>query len=246
MVIMYALVHGRNTMDRKYYKWICNMGNLPDTTIQKVFRSAKDSNLMYRQIDEPFVACSPTFHEETSCFIHNSKDWFAGLFRAARIYIPVHFLPMLLFTPKLVMNNPLLYLYRKGLNTIRSSLFLTTYQVNMKYTICTIRNLIKDDPWWIGIIGGFFAGLSILIEHPRRRIELLLYVMPRALEILMRLVPKEKVYWIWKILRLKLTPVIVFQISIAIWMTLMSTRGGIKSANHLNMTVLSVIFGSTH
>ena len=42
--------------------------------------------------------------------IFNIKDWFAGLIRAVKMYIPVHFMPTLLLSPKSILKEPMKYI----------------------------------------------------------------------------------------------------------------------------------------
>ena len=170
--IMHGLVHASNALDKKYYKWIKNMGNLTEEQCQYSFRSRINPKLQYRLPSEEWHQCHPFFHKDPSCLRHNAIDWVYGLSRAARIYLPVHFLPTILFEPKRIFQEPLLWLKKKGWNVMVSSIFLTTYQFNMKYTICKLRNWCKDDLWWHGPAGGFMTGIALFIENERRRPEL--------------------------------------------------------------------------
>jgi len=96
------------------------------------------------------------------------------------------------------------------------------------------------------VVGGFFSGLSLFVEHSKRRIELVLYCVPRALEIVMRLIRKDKFPKLYSLLRKPWLPILSFQIAIALWMTVLGSVGGDLAANSLNVTVLRVVFGSKH
>ena len=89
------------------------------------------------------------------------------------------------------------------------------------------------------------AGLSILIEQSKRRMELCLYVVPRAIEIILRLIPKN-MRVLYAFVRLKHLPVFVFALAMSGWMTLIATKNGTKCANPLSMTMLRVVFGNLH
>ena len=245
VIIMYGAMHAKDCVDSSYYKWIKNMGQLSEKQIQYTMRSRIDSNAMYRLASEKWEPCHPVWHKDRSCLRSNLIDFFQCILRAGRMYLPVHFLPMLLFTPKIVLSNPGTFVKLKLLNTLRSAIFLSFYVFNMKESMCILRNMFKNDNGYISIVGGFMAGLSILIEHSKRRIELCLYVIPRAIEILFRLIPKN-MKLLYKFLRLKYLPVVSFALAISGWMTLIATKNGTKCANGLNMTVLRVVFGSLH
>ena len=196
---------------------------------------------------EPFVRCQPIFHKEASCLVASMKEFVKGSFpRSLRMYLPVHFLPMLLFQPKKVFADPWTYMVRKTWNTLRSSFFLSVYIFNMRVPMCWLRNWFEDDTAFNSIFGGFMTGLSIFIEHAHRRVELALYVLPRALEIMFRLIPETKAPQLYQFLRWRHLPMLSFQVAIALWMTIIAIKDGRKTANQLNMTVLRVIFGTHH
>ena len=245
MVIMYGAIHATHCIDSSYYKWIKNMGNLTEKQMQHTMRSRIDVNSMYRLPSEKWQPCHPFWHKDVSCLRANVTDFFKCILRAGKMYLPVHFLPMLLFTPKIVLNNLVTFVKLKLFNTLRSAIFLSFYVFNMKQSICMLRNVFKDDTAYISFVGGFMAGLSILIEQSKRRMELCLYVVPRAIEILLRLIPKN-MRLLYRFFRLKHLPVFSFALAMGGWMTLIATKNGTKCANGLNMTGLRVIFGSLH
>ena len=66
--------------------------------------------------------------------------------------------------------------------SVRSGAFLATFIATIWGAICCSRNVLQDDvPWGPGL-GCCLAGLSCLIEPHGRRVELALYVLPRALQ----------------------------------------------------------------
>ena len=164
LLIMHGLVHAPDALDAKYYKWIKNMGNLTEPQCQLTFRSRINPKLPYRLPSEAWAPCYPLLHEDTSCVRHNCIDWFYGLYRAGRIYLPVHTLPTILFEPKKILNDPTEWIKKKSYNVMVSSVFLTTYQFNMKMALCLCRNWCQSDDTWHGIFGGFFTGLALFIE----------------------------------------------------------------------------------
>ena len=64
------------------------------------------------------------------------------------------------------------------------------------------------------------------IEKTERRKEFALNVLPRASEIFLRLIGKDKWPWIWAILRSDYFSMMAFQIAIATWMVAMNTDQG--------------------
>merc|ERR1719433_2443897 len=157
------------------------------------------------------------------------------------MYIPVHTVPTILFDPKKIFMDPPGFVVDRFLSSLRSALFLATYVANFKMTTCTIRNLVLDDPWWAPCLGGVASGLSILIEPDRRRGELALYVVPRALQGVMRMFRKKS--WLGRLLRWKWFAVFNFQLATALWMYILALNGWKRPVNKLNRSVLKKIFG---
>jgi len=253
LFIMHGLVHRTDALDPKYYQWIKRMGGLNEAQCQLTYRSRIDPKCGTRLPGEEWRPCyydygpNKTFHTEHSCVRAQCKDWCFGIGRAMQIYLPVHFLPMILFEPKKVIADPLSFIKRKGYNLMVSSVFLTTYQFNMKLTMCLLRNWRRADEVWHPSVGGFMSGLSLFIESPFRRPELMLYTLPRAMEVAMRLIPnRDHFAAIYKALRCVYLPVFSFQIAMSVWMTVIAIPKGIETSNSINMTVLKILFGSKH
>eukprot|EP01084_Bolivina_argentea_P259777 438471_1 len=227
-------------MDPRYYKWFKNIGNIPEKQIQF---------LRDMEGHKPFISCPhPLWHHDMdpSCVRYTFKYSFRLFTRAIIMYIPVHCLPMVLFTPKKIIENPMQFIQRKSTNTIISALFVAVYGFNLRYSICGIRELFKRDPKWLGLFAGCVSGLSIFIENSKRRPELMLYCIPRAMECCMRRVDINKFPNVYKLLRSNVLPTITFQIAVALWMTIMNVPKGVKISNSINMTILKIIFGTIH
>jgi len=235
--IMHCYVSRPGLLDRKYAKWIHQMGAIPVS--RKKLHEVTATHV------GPLKSCANVFHHGDQCVRANVLDFlFLGLVRAARMYIPVHFLPTLLFEPIKVVRAPLRFLKRKSANTLRSSLFLSSYQAVMKLCICLGRKLLQSNSWFISCFAGFVCGLSIKIEHPRRRIELLLYTLPRALEGIARGIPRTTA--LGRFIRWRWMSLILYQLAIGLWMYTIGQIGWSKKLNSLNTTVLKIVFGSKH
>jgi len=114
------------------------------------------------------------------------------------IYGALHFIPMILFKRKEVANSPLTMFSKAALGTGRSSTFLAIFVVIYQSYMCLKSNVYESTlpfrgrlpSWVIDVwiskpsfwLGGFVAGLSLFVEERRRRAELAMYVMPKALE----------------------------------------------------------------
>ena len=116
------------------------------------------------------------------------KYFINGLRNAAPVYVPVYAVPLLLFSRKRLMKDPLNTLKGAMMGASRSTLFLATYctfgigfmsvgrRLGLRYD--TIGSFAKIVPFLCGAV----AGLATLIEKRSRRIELALYVMSKAVE----------------------------------------------------------------
>lgn len=115
------------------------------------------------------------------------RGFLTGLGRAARIYLPVHLLPALLFHSDAARAQPASFLARAAQRVLWSSIFLSGYTAIMKHTVCTLRALRQQDSGVHSVVGGILAGGALFAEYPSRHLELLLFCIPRSLEALLNL-----------------------------------------------------------
>lgn len=116
-----------------------------------------------------------------------------SFFRSVFLYLPIHLIPRLLSNPMSVITDPFSVL--RG--TLYSTSFLASYVGLMWYGICFVRtfglaklfpnisNSFWDGPRGCVLLGTAPAGLAMYIEKGRRRGELALYVLPRAVRTLL-------------------------------------------------------------
>jgi hypothetical protein len=111
-------------------------------------------------------------------------------------HLQVHFLPIFLTRP-----SSILRLHRVVLPTVlhacRSATFLSTFVSSCWYGVCLTRSIflarlfpwishdIWDGPYGSMMAGSLLCGSSIWIENGRRRGEMALYVLPRAIRSLL-------------------------------------------------------------
>ncbi|KIM85208.1 hypothetical protein PILCRDRAFT_817207 [Piloderma croceum F 1598] len=111
---------------------------------------------------------------------------------AMALYLPVHFLPIFLTRPSAILR-----VHRVVLPTIlhacRSAAFLSTFVSSCWYGVCLTRSILLarlfpwishdvwDGPYGCMMIGSLLCGSSIWIENGKRRGEMALYVLPRAI-----------------------------------------------------------------
>ncbi|KAJ3081535.1 hypothetical protein HK102_002286 [Quaeritorhiza haematococci] len=97
-----------------------------------------------------------------------------------KLYIPVHLIPTLVFNGRRFLQ-PSTFRHIL-LSAARSSAFLATFIATIFYTICLVRNQTKNDKPFGPVLGSFLCGFSLLIEKKKRRRDMGLYVLPKALE----------------------------------------------------------------
>ncbi|KAH9849754.1 hypothetical protein C2E23DRAFT_838328 [Lenzites betulinus] len=109
---------------------------------------------------------------------------------AVAIYLPVHALPTLLTRPQKMLEVP--RLIGILLSVARSATFLSAFVASNWFTVCCTRTLFLarlfpgighdfwDGPQGCTMAASLVCGASIWIERGRRRGEMALYVLPRA------------------------------------------------------------------
>ena len=108
----------------------------------------------------------------------------------------------LVFNGRRILQNPASGLKHFIKSTLRSSLFLTCYWYLTSFFLildmpcystmawaapCTFRNMCNRDRRWMYLANGLLSGACVLLEAPSRRLEIALYVLPRALESLWKM-----------------------------------------------------------
>jgi len=138
----------------------------------------------------------------SSCTANASLRFFHAIPKALLIYLPVHIIPALLRL-RTVPSSKELYslLLPRITGAFRSSAFLSTFLAAFYYAVCMTRTIVPsfiakmspslaqlftndfiDGPYGCILAGSLACGGSIWIEDSRRRGEMALYVLPRALE----------------------------------------------------------------
>ncbi|KAF1335615.1 hypothetical protein FI667_g1211, partial [Globisporangium splendens] len=169
--IMYAFIFEPMLLPKvSYYNWILNIGAVTDQGLEYTLRERLEKVVDANGTPIPFRVCQPHYHME-SCTTHGVKEWIGGLGRAAQVYFPVHILPALIFRFSQIKAAPISSAARVSYAALCSCLFLTSYQ---------------DFPIG-GWIAGFSTGAALFLEDRKRRAELMLYCLSRALDIVWRL-----------------------------------------------------------
>ncbi|KIM33988.1 hypothetical protein M408DRAFT_88986 [Serendipita vermifera MAFF 305830] len=130
----------------------------------------------------------------SSCTANAGIRWVQAFTKALLIYLPVHTIPTLLVDPKRIIKDPFAVISAVS----RSSAFLATFISAIFSTICLSRTIIGPRVFpnlshqtIDGSSGGVTLGcilccLSLYIERGRRRGEIALYVLPRAIRTLFK------------------------------------------------------------
>jgi len=130
----------------------------------------------------------------SSCTANASIRWIQAFTKAFLIYLPVHAIPTLLINPKRILQDPFVLISAIS----RSSAFLATFVGAIFSTICLSRTVIGprlfpklshqtiDGPLGGVALGCIVCCLSLYIERGKRRGEIALYVLPRAIRTLFK------------------------------------------------------------
>ncbi|KAG7396384.1 hypothetical protein PHYBOEH_002304 [Phytophthora boehmeriae] len=143
-VIMYAFVVDPSLLPKGYYQWICRIGAVNHFGLEYTIRQRMRGQLDAHGQPLPFRLCQPHYHME-SCVTHAIKEWVNGLGRSMQIYLPVHFLPAMIFRFQQLQGAPMSTTARISYSALCSSAFLTSYQTVVKLVVCTGRNAFHRD-----------------------------------------------------------------------------------------------------
>jgi hypothetical protein len=131
--------------------------------------------------------CSILHPHDKDCTPGHLRCFATGLLRAARMYVPVHFIPALIYHGDAAAKNPVSFVTRAATRVWWSSVFLSAYTTIAKQTVCVLRRHYGYDHRSHALIGGFLAGSSLFFEYPSRHLELLLFCIPRSMEAVLNL-----------------------------------------------------------
>ncbi|CAL1695836.1 unnamed protein product [Somion occarium] len=127
----------------------------------------------------------------SSCTANAGVRGIHAFAEALAIYIPVHILPILLTRPRTLLQKQ--QIVSSILSILRSASFLSTFVSSIWFAICMTRTLFLarlfpsiphdfwDGPFGCTFIGSLVCGSSIWVEEGKRRGEMALYVLPRAI-----------------------------------------------------------------
>ncbi|KAJ3223554.1 hypothetical protein HK099_000975 [Clydaea vesicula] len=112
-------------------------------------------------------------------------------FQILPVYLSLNFAPMIALKFKSFIQNPMKLATKSFGNACRSSIFLGAFVAGYMYMCCVHRNFINKtglhfENKLLYFLFGVCCSSSIFLEHKNRRSELALYVLPKALDSLYR------------------------------------------------------------
>lgn len=141
---------------------------------------------LFRKPGDHFLACHDVGLHEGTCTEHAIHDFVRSLPAFAKLYIPIHLAPVLIFKRHMIKKRPGYVLMSLAKNLAFSTLFLASIVSIAKYVICLLRNHATARrpppvPLFVPSVAGALCGLSVLLERPGRRKELVLFLIPQLL-----------------------------------------------------------------
>lgn len=157
-----------------------------------VMRQASPSALLPGVMAGPtfFRRCDEVWHPGKSCLRAHLEDVPALMLRCVRLYAPVHTIPVVLFRWRDLLSQPVDSVVRVVKSVAQSSLFLSAYVTMVKSTLCALRNLRHEDAAWHAAAAGLISGSALLFEQGKRASELMLYCMPKGIEVAFQLLER--------------------------------------------------------
>jgi hypothetical protein len=102
------------------------------------------------------------------------------------LYAVLTFVPTVVLQIKKFIRNPIPLLWSTIVHTLQSTSFLAAYVGIYMAIICAQRKVVSRDHRSIYMVAGFFASFfACLIEKKSKRSELALYVLPRAIDVVL-------------------------------------------------------------
>ncbi|OBZ87329.1 hypothetical protein A0J61_04629 [Choanephora cucurbitarum] len=155
-------------------------------------------------LDMPAIPCEMLHPWMDGCQM-TALERFAKVFKNfLPVYGTLHFVPMLLLRTQHFKKDPVSMLSKTTLATLKSGAFLASFVTLYQYQICMHRQLLKtgligrwNSKYIYGWAGFVCAYLSIFLEDKKRRSELALYVLPKALQSFYRIAYSHQ--WIFKV-----------------------------------------------
>ncbi|XP_012935165.1 uncharacterized protein LOC101854933 [Aplysia californica] len=177
-VIVYCTALKPQYLTPGYYRSIVKWSrDYSDEKLEKLFRVQGDR----------FLTCEEAGLHEGPCVRQRFEDCLRSLPGFAKLYLPIHLTPVLLFKRKVLKERPWYVLRSLAKNMVISTAFLGVMCSLAKLTICVLRDLAHLPPplpSYIPAVAGAVCGLALILERFSRRKELSLFVLPHTFNIL--------------------------------------------------------------
>lgn len=178
-----------------------NRENITSSTTMEQWRKVLKSSSSIKRLELIYkekgglvtVPCDILHQHELNCGVHHLTLAKHVLYNIFPVYLSLNAVPMLLFKLGSVISSPVKMVKRAMSSAAQSSVFLMSLITSFQMLVCKLYQLNPDQPIhrFAYYIFGMIAGLSIFLEHPARRIELAMYVGPKALTSFYRILVKR-------------------------------------------------------
>ena len=89
-------------------------------------------------VEDGFIECKDL--HEFSCEYATFRRFFGVLKLSYLYYIPIHYIPMIIFKWKRLIKDPIGTIKKTTKNYLKSLLFMGLYIIIIKYLICKLKN----------------------------------------------------------------------------------------------------------
>jgi len=176
--IMYAYVMRPETLDPGFWNFIVQAGPIDKATLSMVRESVQ------KGARGAVVGCDHT-HKSTGaiwCSSHVASSSLSTFRKCFPFYFSIHYVPYVVLNLTKAVSKPVHTLYRATKATIRSSAMLSTYVGLYMSTVCLHRKSGAPDHRALYYFAGIVASGALFIETESRRVDLMLWVVPRAVD----------------------------------------------------------------
>ncbi|KAK0042759.1 hypothetical protein Bpfe_027822 [Biomphalaria pfeifferi] len=192
-IILYCVALKPDFLNPGYYK-----------SILKWSRDYTDENLsiLFRMPAKHFLTCQDAGLHQGNCTQQRLNDLIKSLPGFAKLYLPIHMTPVIVFKRKVLFERPFFVFKSLVKNLVLSTSFLGLMVTLAKLTICLLRNYSHQPPplaAHIPMLAGAICGLALLLEHDKRRKELCLFVIPHTINILYIAISRSSFRFLFKV-----------------------------------------------
>ena len=191
-IILNALLTKLYSLPKQYKRFLIEHGgfsyipNIDDLLIQfgNISRNepVDESKLPNVKYPKENLGCRIQHHSGDRCVPEAIRYFPLSLYRSVKLYLPLNLITSILFRGKTLIKSPVSLLVHILKSTTRSSLFLSSYCTIGFTFLCVLRYVFGRESWWFYYLNGVLSGSMVLIEVKQRRMELAMYVLPRAIE----------------------------------------------------------------